>query len=311
MNPPATVDGMPVADGRATSSEDVTHGVLATLDAAGDGRLAEVMRAVIRHLHDLAREVRLTPDELFAAAQFLTECGKISSPARHELLMLSDTLGLTMVVDTLASGAVDGALESSVLGPFYRADAPLRQAGDDISRGPVDGDPLEVLARVVGTAGQPLAGAVLDVWGTNASGRYENVDPDQPDMNLRGRFTTDGDGRVHFRTVKPVSYPIPDDGPAGRLLHGLGRHNMRPAHLHLIVSAPGHRSVVTELYTDDDPYLASDAVFGVKPSLVVHYERSALPGPDGPVPGWRLIHQFVLVPGDSTEVSFSAGAEVI
>jgi hydroxyquinol 1,2-dioxygenase len=164
---------------------------------------------------------------------------------------------------------------------------------------------------VIDVDGGPISGAQLDIWGTDQNGLYENADPRQPDYNLRGRFITDDDGGYEFWTIKPVSYPIPDDGPVGDLLRATGRHNMRPAHLHVIASAAGFRSVVTELYTDDDPWIRSDAVFGVKPSLVVHYdwvsdpERCAAAGRTAPF--WELRHDFVLTAGESSEVSFSTG----
>ena len=256
------------------SSEQITAEVLAAISrASGHPGRGDPVAAVIRHAHDLAREVRLQPGELLAAADFLRRCGDISDEARHEYILLSDVLGLTMVVDTEAADVADGALETSVLGPFYRAGAPWEPNGATISRGTGDGDLARIHGRVLDTSGTPVSGAVLDVWGTNGRGLYENVDPSQPDYNLRGRFRSDADGSYDLWTVKPVSYPIPDDGPVGELLAVTGRHNMRPAHFHVIASADGYRTIVTELYTDDDPYLDSDAVFGVKPSLVVHYDR--------------------------------------
>jgi protocatechuate 3,4-dioxygenase beta subunit/peroxiredoxin len=298
-----------LAAGRATSSEQITAQVLAAISGASGTRAGEVLAAVIRHAHDLAREVRLQPGELLAAADFLRRCGDISDEARHEYILLSDVLGLTMVVDTEAADVADGALETSVLGPFYRADAPWEPNGANISRGVKDGEPARIHGRVLDTGGAPVAGAVLDVWSTNGHGLYENVDPAQPDYNLRGRFRSEPDGSYDLWTVKPVSYPIPDDGPVGDLLAVAGRHNMRPAHFHVIASADGHRTIVTELYTDDDPYLASDAVFGVKPSLVVHYNRvedpEALAAAGRSEPYWDLKHDFILTPGQPAAVAFS------
>jgi hydroxyquinol 1,2-dioxygenase len=294
---------------RATSSEQITAQVLAAVAGAGDTRAGEILAAVIRHAHDLAREVRLTPAELLAAAGFLKRCGDISDGARHEYVLLADVLGLTMVVDTIAAGIPDGALETSVLGPFYRAGAPWEPDGATISRGTDDGDPARIHGRVLDTSGAPVAGAVLDVWGTNRNGLYENVDPSQPDYNLRGRFRSGADGRYDLWTAKPVSYPIPSDGPVGELLTVTERHNMRPAHFHVIASADGYRTIVTELFTDDDPYLGSDAVFGVKPSLVVHYDRIGTPaaykaaGRTGPY--WDLQYDFILTPGQATAAGFS------
>lgn len=302
-----------LAAGRAMSSEQITAMVLAAISGAAGTRAGEILAAVIRHAHDLAREVRLQPGELLAAADFLRRCGEISDEARHEYILLSDVLGLTMVVDTEAAGVADGALETSVLGPFYRVDAPWESNGANISRGVGDGEPARIHGRVLDTSGAPVSGAVLDVWGTNGNGLYENVDPTQPDYNLRGRFRSGPDGSYDLWTVKPVSYPIPDDGPVGDLLAVTGRHNMRPAHLHVIASVDGYRTIVTELYTDDDPYLDSDAVFGVKPSLVVHYNRidspEALSAAGRSEPYWDLEYDFILTPGQSAAVGFSAGRQ--
>ena len=260
-------------------------------------------------MHDFARDVRLQPDELLAAEDYLKRCGQISDEARHEVILLSDVLGLTMVVDTIAAGVPDGALEGSVLGPFYRANSPLEPNGASIARGADDGEPAHIHGRVLDLDGRPIAGAELDVWGTNKNGLYENVDPTQPDYNLRGRFHAEADGRYELWTVKPVSYPIPDDGPVGDLLKATNRHNMRPAHFHVIASAQGYRTIVTELYTDDDQYLRSDAVFGVKPSLAVHYDwvedprELAAAGRSGPF--WDLQHDFVLTPGERGTITFT------
>jgi len=307
-----TAEAAATATADSASSEDITRSVVTAAASSRDERLREVMPALIRHLHDFAREVRLQPGELFAASQFFTECGQISDHARHEFLLLSDTLGLTMVVDTESAAVAPGAFESSVLGPFYRAGAPEVPSGANLSRrGQLDGQPLHFSGRVLDLAGHPVSGAAVDIWGTDATGRYENVDPDQPDMNLRGRVSTGPDGTFDVWSVKPVSYPVPADGPAGRLLYQMDRHNMRPAHVHVIVSAPGYRTVVSELFTDDDPYLSSDAVFGVKSSLIVHYDQvfdeSAAERAGVRSPFWSLTYEFLLTPGATTPVAFSAG----
>jgi catechol 1,2-dioxygenase len=300
--------------GHAMSSEQITARVLQAMSGAAGTRVGEILSAVIRHVHDLAREVRLQPGELLAAADFLRRCGDISDEARHEYILLSDVLGLTMVVDTESAGVADGALETSVLGPFYRGGAPWEPSGANISRGVNDGEPTRIHGRVLDIGGAPVSGAVLDVWGTNAHGLYENVDPAQPDFNLRGRFRSGPDGSYDLWTVKPVSYPIPDDGPVGDLLAVTGRHNMRPAHFHVIASADGYRTIVTELYTDDDPYLGSDAVFGVKPSLVVHYDwiedPEALRAADRSEQYWDMEYDFILTDGQAAAVGFSTGRQL-
>ena len=295
----------------ATTSEQVTETVLAAVAPTPDPRMREVVSALIRHAHDLAREVRLQPHELLAAAHYLKRCGDFSDESRHEFILLADVLGLTMTVDTLAAPVPDGALETSVLGPFYRAGSPVEPNGADICRGPRDGETAHIVGRVLDIDGRPITGALLDVWGTDHNGLYENTDPRQPDYNLRGRFITDDGGGYELWTIKPVSYPIPDDGPVGDLLRATGRHNMRPAHLHIIASAEGFRTVVTELYTDDDPWISSDAVFGVKPSLVVHYHWVSDPdrcaAASRTAPFWELRHDLVLTAGESSAVSFSTG----
>lgn len=303
------VDARTVPARSATTSDQITQTVLAAIEATPDPRIRKLVSAVIRHGHDLAREVDLQPDELLAAADYLKRCGEFSDQSRHEFILLADVLGLTMVVDTLATQVPGGALESSVLGPFYRAGAPVEPNGADLCRGARHGEAAHVFGRVHDVDGAPVAGAELDVWGTDHNGLYENMDPRQPEYNLRGRFVTDDDGGYELWTVKPVSYPIPNDGPVGDLLRATGRSNMRPAHLHVIASAAGFRTVVTELYTDDDPYLGTDAVFGVKPSLIVHYDWVNEPDRCADAARsagfWELRHDFVLTAGDSTPVTFS------
>jgi hydroxyquinol 1,2-dioxygenase len=309
----ATPEASAGAQQASFSSEQITAEVLAALESSGGTRAGEVLTAVIRHAHDLAREIRLQPRELLAAADFLRRCGEVSDEARHELILLADVLGLTMVVDTEAADVADGALESSVLGPFYREGAPWEPSGATISRGTDDGEPARIHGRVLSASGTPISDAVLDVWGTNRDGLYENVDPSQPDYNLRGRFRSGPDSSYDLWTVKPVSYPIPADGPVGELLTVTGRHNMRPAHVHVIASADGYQSIVTELFTDEDPYLGSDAVFGVKPSLVVRYNRvdeaESLAAAGRTEPYWDLEYDFILTPGQASSTGFSTGRQ--
>lgn len=302
-----------LAAGSVMSSEQITAKVLEAVSGVAGTRVGEILSGVIRHTHDLAREVRLQPGELLAAADFLRRCGDISDEARHEYILLSDVLGLTMVVDTESASVADGALEASVLGPFYRTGAPWEANGANISRGADDGEPTRIHGQVLDISGAPVSGAVLDVWSTNCHGLYENVDPAQPDFNLRGRFRSGPDGSYELWTVKPVSYPIPDDGPVGDLLAVTGRHKMRPAHFHVIAASEGYRTIVTELYTDDDPYLGSDAVFGVKPSLIVHYnwieDPEALEAADRSEPYWDLEYDFILTRGQAAAVGFSTGRQ--
>ena len=258
----------------AMKPAELTEQVLAAYAGAPDPRLRELIAALIRHVHGFVTETGLTPEEWLAAVEFLTATGQKCDERRQEFVLLSDVLGLSSLVDIVS--AADGATESTVLGPFYVSGAPAREMGDQIGR-PEDGSPTFVHGRVTDLAGRPLDLARLDVWQTAGNGLYDTQDPSQPEFNLRGVLVTGPDGRYQFRTVRPVSYPIPTDGPVGGLLRGAGRHNWRAAHIHAIVSAPGRRSVTTHIFDADNPYLDSDAVFGVKDSLVRPF-RPAGPG---------------------------------
>ena len=258
----------------AMKPAELTEQVLAAYAGAPDPRLRELIAALIRHVHGFVTETGLTPEEWLAAVEFLTATGQKCDHRRQEFVLLSDVLGVSSLVDIV--NAAGGATESTVLGPFYVSGAPAREMGDQIGR-PEDGSPTFVHGRVTDLAGRPLDRARLDVWQTAGNGLYDTQDPSQPEFNLRGVFVTGPDGSYQFRTVRPVSYPIPADGPVGGLLRGAGRHNWRAAHIHAIVSAPGRRSVTTHIFDADNPYLDSDAVFGVKDSLVRPF-RPAGPG---------------------------------
>ena len=276
----------------AFSPDALTRAVIDRMAGCADPRLREVMASVVRHLHAVVQEVRPTEAEWEAAIRFLTATGQACDDRRQEFILLSDTLGVPMMVDALNHGGDgDAATESTVLGPFYVAGAPELEMGADIARQPGDGRPLEMSGRVLGADGRPVAGAIVDVWQTAANGLYDVQDPEQPPYNLRGRFRTGADGRYRFRTIRPVSYPVPTDGPVGGMLQALGRHAWRPAHLHFMIAAPGHARLVTHLFVKGDPYLGSDAVFGVKDSLVVDCD---LPSE---APGVAAAHyDFVLRP---------------
>jgi protocatechuate 3,4-dioxygenase beta subunit len=249
-----------------------TEAVLARLKGCEDPRLAQIMTSLIKHAHAFVREVELTEVEWFRGIEFLTQTGQMCDAKRQEFVLLSDTLGVSMLVDAINHRAVANATESTVLGPFYVAGARELPAGASIA-GDTPGEPTIVAGRVLTPTGQPISGALLDVWQTAPNGLYDVQDPNQPEMNLRGKFRTDAQGRFRLRTVKPVSYPIPIDGPVGKLLTRLGRHPYRPAHIHFTVSAPGYRPVTTHVFAAGDPYLESDVVFGVKPSLIVDFIR--------------------------------------
>jgi hydroxyquinol 1,2-dioxygenase len=257
---------------RDFTEHTLTDEVLRRLDATDDPRLRDIMKSLTRHLHAFVRDVRPTEAEFFQAIRFLTDTGQTCAGARQEFILLSDTLGVSMLVDAIAHARAEGATETTVIGPFYREGAPALEAGDDIARG-VPGEPTFVGGRVHDPAGRPIAGAVLDVWQAAPNGLYEGQDPGMPEFSLRGRFRTDAAGRYRFRTVKPASYPVPMDGPVGRLMRAVGRQPYRPAHIHAIVSAPGYATLCTHFFVRGDPFLDADPVFVVKSSLIVDFVR--------------------------------------
>jgi protocatechuate 3,4-dioxygenase beta subunit len=254
--------------GELFSEERSAEVVAASFANTPDPRLRQVLTSLVGHLHAFVKDVELTEAEWAAAIDFLTRTGHTSDAVRQEFILLSDVLGVSMLVETINHRTGGTSTESTVLGPFHMVESPPRQLGDDIA---LDGKgtPCLVSGRVTGPDGEPLAGATVDVWQTNEDGFYDVQQPGiQPPGNLRGLFTADGQGRFWFRSVVPRFYPIPDDGPVGQLLAATGRHPNRPAHLHVIAAAPGYRPVTTHVFVADSPYLDSDAVFGVKESLV-------------------------------------------
>jgi protocatechuate 3,4-dioxygenase beta subunit len=255
--------------GRELFSEERSGEVVAASFAdTPDPRLKQVMTSLVHHLHAFVKEVELTEEEWGAAIEFLTRTGHMSDGHRQEFILLSDVLGVSMLVETINHRTGGTSTESTVLGPFHMVESPARELGADIN---LDGkgEPCLISGRVTGPDGEPLAGALVDVWQANEDGFYDVQQPElQPERNLRGLFTTDEQGRYWFRSIVPRYYPIPDDGPVGDLLAATGRHPNRPAHVHFIVTAPGHRPVTTHVFVDTSPYLDSDAVFGVKESLV-------------------------------------------
>lgn len=253
-------------------SAEVVNG---RIGPGADPRLAEVMAALVRHLHAFVKEVELTEDEWAVAIDFLTRTGKTCTDVRQEFILLSDTLGVSMLVDAINHRRPSGATENTVFGPFHVDGAPERAMGETIS---LDGRGESCLfrGRVLTLGGEPVEGARVDVWSDNADGFYDVQQPDvQPPMNNRGVFRTGPDGAYAFRGVKPVSYPIPDDGPVGEMLTALDRHPWRPAHMHFLVTAPGFAKLTTHVFVAGDGYLASDAVFGVKDQLVAEFVRNA------------------------------------
>jgi protocatechuate 3,4-dioxygenase beta subunit len=250
----------------------LTHDVIHRMAHADSARLREVMAIVVRHLHAIVREANLTQGEWSQAIDFLTRAGQICSDSRQEFIILSDILGVSMLVDAVDNVAGPGISDSTVLGPFYAGHQRELAQGDSILLREEAGEPLVMSGRVTDPEGRPVAGALIEVWQTAPNQLYDVHDSDQPEGHLRASFRTDAAGAYRFRTIMPVSYPIPDDGPAGQLLAAMGRHPFRPAHIHFMISAPGYRTLVTHLFIEGDEYLETDAVFGVKPSLVVRPE---------------------------------------
>lgn len=251
-----------------TTDVTVTDEAVASLEGTADPRLKELLTGLIRHLHAFARETRLTQAEWERAIGFLTETGQTCTDTRQEFILLSDVLGLSMLVETINGDHAAGSTESTVLGPFHMTESPVRQLGENIDL-VGGGEPCVVSGRIVSDDGTPLPGAVLDVWQADGNGFYDVQQPDvQPPGNGRGLFTADAEGRFWFRTCVPSPYPIPTDGPVGELLKATARHPYRPAHIHFIATAEGHTPVTTHIFVAGSDYLESDAVFAVKQSLV-------------------------------------------
>jgi hydroxyquinol 1,2-dioxygenase len=281
---------------------DITSAAVGSFDGCADPRLRELMQAFVRHLHAFAVDVSLSEEEWRGLIGVLTATGEITDEKRQEFILWSDTLGLSMLVDALAHELPANATESTVLGPFYVPGAPAREYGESMVVVAGAGVPALVHGRVLDVNGAPIAGAELDVWQNGADMLYAVQRPEAPDDHLRGRYVTREDGSYAFVAVRPVPYPIPDDGPVGKMLAASGRHPWRPAHIHMIVRASGYRTVATHIFDATSEYLDSDTVFAVKPSLVRSFDERSADDPDRP-PGvegdWvSLCTDIVLAPGD-------------
>jgi protocatechuate 3,4-dioxygenase beta subunit len=248
---------------------ELTRDVIDRLKDAESPRLREILELVVSHVHAIVREAKLSQGEWWQAIEFLTRAGKMCSDKRQEFILLSDILGISMLVDAIDHGSGPGFTDSTVLGPFYAGQQRELAAGESILLREEEGDPLEMRGRVTDSRQRPITNALVEVWQTAPNQLYDVQDENQPSGHLRASFRTDEAGAYRFQTIMPVSYPIPNDGPAGQLLAAMGRHPFRPAHIHFMISAPGYRTLVTHLFLDGDRYLASDAVFGVKPSLII------------------------------------------
>ncbi len=265
-----------------------------------DPRVREIVSVVVKHLHEAVKELRLTPEEWFKAIDFLTRTGQMCNEWRQEYILLSDTLGVSMLVDAINHDRPEGSTENTVLGPFYVPNSPRYENGANIN---LDGkgEPVVVRGRVLDQDGKPIAGALLEVWQANADGFYDVQQKGvQPDNNLRAAFISDANGEFWFRSAKPLYYPIPGDGPVGEMLAALGRSIYRPAHLHFMVSAPGFDTVITHIFTPDCPYLTKDPVFGVKETLIADFKKVEDPAEAEKLgfkaPFWSVNWDFVMAP---------------
>jgi protocatechuate 3,4-dioxygenase beta subunit len=293
----ATLD-VPLTAQRETRSsiiEDqssVTDTVLAAMQDAENPRLREVMEALVRHLHAFAREVNLTEEEFDLGIDFLNRIGQATNDTHNEGILFSDVLGFSTLVCLLNNGA-DGATEtaSALLGPFWRMNSPHTENDGSIVRCETPGPDLFVDARVVDPQGRGIEGVEVDVWQASPVGLYENQDDTQADMNLRGKFTTDAEGRFGFRSIRPAGYPVPTHGPAGDLLRAQGRHPFRPAHLHFLAFRPGYKTLITQVFVDDDQHLETDVVFGVTRHLIGDFKKVEA--------GYTLDYTFVMEPGEA------------
>jgi catechol 1,2-dioxygenase len=287
----------------SSAAAEITRAAIASFEACPNPRLRDVMRALVRHLHAFATEVHLTEDEWATAIRVLTATGEITDDKRQEFILWSDSLGMSMLVDALAHQTIsgNGVTESTVLGPFWTPDAPLRGYGESMAE-EASGTPALVHGRVLTPDGAPIAGAELDIWQNGDDGLYTVQRSDAPEAHLRGRFLSREDGSYAFVGVRPLPYTIPNDGPVGAMLEASGRHPWRPAHIHMIVTAPGYQRLQTHIFDSASPYLESDAVFAVKQSLVRDFVPRAADDPERPagvnMPWCSVDSDLVLAPQD-------------
>ena len=283
--------------------EDVTPTVLRAMAGADNARLRTIAAAFVRHMHAFAREVELTEAEYDVGIDFLNRIGQATHDSHNEGILFADAIGFSTLVCLLNSGNA-GATEtaSALLGPFWRANSPPTASGASIVRSPTPGPELFVTCEFVDTAGRPIADVTVDVWQSSPVGLYENQDETQAEMNLRGKFTTDAEGRVSFRSVKPAGYPVPTDGPVGEILRAQNRHPYRPAHIHFLGFKERFKALITQVFVDDDEHLESDVVFGVTRALIGDYRRhdgGTPPASGVTAPWYTLHHRFVMEAGDA------------
>ena len=285
----------------------ITDVALAQMSSTPDARLKEIMSALVRHLHAFAREVDLTPEEWLEGIKFLTAVGQTCTPYRQEFILLSDTLGLSSLINTLHDRrAVEDGTKTSLLGPFYRQAAPERNLGDLIAD-KTEGPKICIYGRVLNTAGQGIPGGTVQIWQTDDNGVYDLQRQDPSLMDLRATFHADSEGRYYLRTLRPLGYMIPMDGPVGDMIRAQRRHGYRPAHIHFMIGAPGYRELVTALYLRSDDHIDSDTVFGVTDSLVTETMVNDPASPFQDLPSIRF--DFTLAAADAKAESGRVGAD--
>jgi catechol 1,2-dioxygenase len=286
-----------------TDQASVTTAVLGEMARTPDARSKQILEALVRHLHGFVREVNLTEREFQEAVRQIARLGQLTTPSHNEVMLIMGALGVSNLVCLLNNGAHGTQpTQANNLGPFWREGAPRIENGGTLLQSPTPGEPLFFSGRVQDAQGAPVAGAEVDVWHSSPIGLYENQDTEQAEMNLRGVFTTDGDGRFAFRSIKPGAYPVPDTGPAGDLLRAQLRHNWRPAHLHFLIHKPGYKTIASQVYSNDDQYLETDSQFGVTDALIGHYVRhegGTAPAPDVKGAWYTLEHGFTVEPGEA------------
>ncbi|MEO1090782.1 MAG: dioxygenase [Pseudomonadota bacterium] len=282
----------------------VTPAVLAAMAETDEPRLRAITAALVRHLHAFVLEVQPTEDEYEFGLRWIAALGHHTNETNNEVVLAADVLGLSTLVDLINNDGGRGETMSALLGPFYRGHAPVCAYGETIARSATPGPGLWFEGRVLDVDGKPIENATLDIWQASPVGLYDNQDPAQDDYNLRGKFTTDAQGRFAFRSVKPAGYPVPTGGPVGKLLHAQKRHPYRPAHVHFIVSAPGHKTLITQIFSDSEEALATDVVFGAKKAIVgefrEHHEAEPERYADFEPPFFTCRYDFRLVKGEPT-----------
>lgn len=292
---------------QAIDENTITDAALEQMSSTPDPRLKEIMASLVRHLHSFAREVDLTPEEWLKAIGFLTAVGQKCTEFRQEFILLSDTLGLSSLVNALHDQrALESGIKSSLLGPFYRQDAPLMPLGTCIVKNPKT-PVIGIYGQVTNSAGQGIPNALVQVWQPDEEGWYDLQKNDPKEMDLRGCFRTDSEGRYYLRTIAPLGYMVPMDGPVGDMIRAQKRHGYRPAHIHFLVGADGYREAVTALYMSGDEHIDSDTVFGVTESLVTDIQE---PNPSSPLPNLPCIHfNFALAAKSAEDISGRVGAD--